>query len=149
MSNGEFKNDLKYGQKYEIKTQARLLELEYKIILVSQGYIPEYDFIAISPNGKEEKYEVKTTKREYQTIFIEFENGNGKPSGIHKTTSDKYIFVEVSKEEDENERYYMINTTKLKEIIKKKCLKVVKNKFKGEQGYLVKKNDVFLSSLEL
>ena len=151
MSNGNFKNDLSYGIKYEERTQSKIVDkYNYKIIKISQGNSPKYDFKALDKiNNKKLKYEVKTTSQEYQTVFIEFKNGNNKPSGINKTTSHFYIFVDVSKKEDDNEKYYLIQTIKLKKIIEENTIKIIPNRYKNAWGYIVKKNIIIAASVEL
>jgi hypothetical protein len=151
MSNGTFKNDLLYGIKYEERTQLKILDkYNYKIIKISQGNSPKYDFKALDKiNKKKIKYEVKTTSQEYQTIFIEFKNGDNEASGINKTTSHFYIFVDVSKNEDDNEKYYSIQTTKLKKIIEENTIKIIPNRYNNAWGYIVKKNIIIAASVEL
>jgi hypothetical protein len=151
MVNGIFKDDVKYGLKYELRTHQHIKDkYNYEIIKISQGNSPKYDFKALDRiNDKKIKYEVKTTRKEYTTVFIEYENSFGKPSGINKTEAHKYIFVDVSYDEDNNENYYMIDIILLKAIIIKHTIKHTINKFKGDKGYIINKDIIIASSVQL
>lgn len=142
MSN--FINDLRYGIIYENKAREKIVDkFHYKIIKISDGYEPRYDFKALNESiNKKIKYEVKTTKQQYNTIFIEFKNSTNKPSGIRLTTANYYIFVDVS----DDEQYYLIKTSILKEIIEKHTIKIALNYCKNAWGYIIDKNIIIGSS---
>lgn len=146
MSNN-FINDLRYGLLYESKARDKIIEkYNYKIIKISESYEPRYDFKAIDPiTNKKIKYEVKTTKQQYNTIFIEFKNSSNKPSGISLTTANYYIFVDIL----DDEQYYVIKTSILKEIIEKHTIKIAPNYCNNAWGYIIDKNIIIGSSVIL
>jgi hypothetical protein len=142
-----FINDLKYGLIYETKALNKIIDkYNYKIVKISDGYQPKYDFKLANINNKIIRYEVKTTQIEYSTIFIEFKNKNDKPTGINVSTAHYYIFVDVSKND---EQYYLIRTSILKKIIEKHTIKISPNKYKNSWGYIVDKNIIIGSSIIL
>jgi hypothetical protein len=145
MSN--FINDLKYGLIYETKALNKIIDkYKYKIVKISDGYEPKYDFKLATIDNKIIRYEVKTTKIAYSTIFIEFKNKDDKPSGISLSTAHYYIFVDVS---DDDEQYYLIRTSILKQIIEKHTIKISPNKYRNSWGYIVCKNIIIASSVQL
>jgi len=75
------------------------------------------------------KYEVKLDIASARTnnAFIEFIDGRGLPSGITTTTADKHIIIS-------NDIYYLIDTSILKNIIKKCNIATTKD---GTKGYIL------------
>jgi hypothetical protein len=137
-----FQKCLKFGQIFEKKAQAKLIEYyKNKYHIVNENNTYEYDFIL--SNGK--YYEVKycSLNNCNDTIFLETVAFD-KPSGINKTKADYYIFV--IKQKNVN----MFINTELLEFIKinvKKLIKIIKKElfskyFKDEkkEGYLIDVN---------
>jgi hypothetical protein len=152
MSSGQnnFKIDLNYGKKYELLTILKLQEkFNYKLVEIPNGKCEGYD-IKMSHEyfNKFIKFEVKTTRSEYETIFIEYSNKNNKPSGINNTTSNYYIFVDISYDE-EHINYYMIDINNLMDIIENETIKICSNKFNTAWGYLINKRTIINSSVQL
>jgi hypothetical protein len=75
------------------------------------------------------KYEVKLDRASKRTnnAFIEFRDGRGLPSGITTTTADKHIIIAI-------DIYYLIDTSILKEIIKKCNIAITGD---GTKGYIL------------
>lgn len=141
-----FHNDLELGLKYESRARDRIVDkYSYRIIKVSAGNEPRYDFKALNEKTNEKiRYEVKTTKQQYNTIFVEYQYKN-KPSGINSTTANYYIFVDVS----DDEQYYLIKTSLLKQIIEKHTMKIAPNYCKNAWGYIIDKDIIIGSSIIL
>jgi hypothetical protein len=146
-SNNIFIDDLKYGLKYEALAMNKIIDkYKYKIVKISDGYQPKYDFKLANMDNKMIRYEVKTTQMAYSTIFIEFKNKDGKPTGISLSTAHYYIFVDVSKND---EQYYVIETSLLKQIIELHTIRMSLNKYKNSVGYIIDKNIIIGSSVQL
>jgi hypothetical protein len=147
MSNNNFIYDVKFGKIYETKALNKIIDkYKYIIVKISDGYQPKYDFKLVTKDKKMIRYEVKTTQMAYSTIFIEFTNKNDKPSGISLSTAKYYIFVDVS---NNDEQYYLIKTSLLKQLIEKHLIKISPNKYKNSWGYIIDKNIVIASSIIL
>ena len=141
-----FKKDLAFGKIYEQKAIKKLINIGYKLIKTNDTY--KYDFKAETEEGIINNYEVKTTKKECPTIFIEFDNCKGKPTGISTTKANFYIFVEVSKNDANYENYYIISVDKLNKIIINHPLRISKNYFNNATGYIINKYIIFGSSTQ-
>jgi hypothetical protein len=143
-----FKIDLQYGKKYELLTALKLKEkFNYKLVEIPKGKCEGYDIKMIHFN-KFIKFEVKTNRQEYKTIFIEYAKNNNKPSGIFNTTSKYYIFVDISNDEAYI-KYYMIEVNILKDIINNETIKRQPNKFNTAWGFIINKYSIINSSVEL
>ena len=137
-----FKNCLSLGHQYEIYA-SELLEKSHgkKAVKFNRNY--KYDFC--DEDGT--KYEVKYDKRCNETgnIFVEF-SVNSKPSGVFRTEATKHIFM------TDKETAYMIDTEKLKEMIRDEKYKrvfqyIVCDKVIG--GYIFDKDVIFDSSIKI
>jgi hypothetical protein len=139
--------DLEYGLKYESRAREKKVDkYNYKIIKISEAYEPRYDFKAVNhETHKKIRYEVKTTRQQYNTIFIEY-HYNNKPSGINLTTAHFYAFVDIF---DDDEQYYVIRTSILKKIIETNTIKIVPNRYKNAWGFIIDKNIIVASSVVL
>ena len=115
-----FKNDLEFGQSYELEL---LKYIDYDKYIQSQGKFKPYD-IKIYKNDKITRYEVKSDRITYYTgnITIEYECFNN-PSGIATTRAKYYAYFVVKP----NNSYdlYIIPVKKIKQYIeRKKYLKI-------------------------
>jgi hypothetical protein len=146
--NNIFKTDLKYGKKYEHLAHTMLKE-KFNLLIVDEpkGNFKYYDVAMYDQfNKKYISFEIKTTRFEYSTIFIECCNKNNEPSGIEVSTADYYIFVDVSNDE-KNINYYIIKTDVLKQKILKKYIKKIRpNKWGTARGFVVKKTSIIGAS---
>jgi len=107
MSYNDFLDKLKKYTPYELIAADKICLLKFVSISgICKNY--KYDFMT-SDNIK---YEVKTDVMSLKTgnIFIEF-LGYGKPSGIATTEANFYII-------NDTVNYYLIETIKLKELVK-------------------------------
>lgn len=131
-----FYYNLEKYKPYEIEASRRIKN-KYNIDIKSFCDNNKYDFITTD----DIKYEVKTDEASKKTnnFFIEF-SGYKKPSGIATTESNYYI---LSNTVD----YYLIETGKLKELIKNNTFKIVKVKTNDTYGYLINKNIIILNSI--
>jgi hypothetical protein len=116
-----FKNDLKFGKKYEMEL---LKYLDYDIYKTKDGLFKEYD-LKIYKNNKSIRYEVKADRLSYKTnnIAIEYECSK-KDSGITKTTSKYYAYFIIKP--NDNYDLYIIPTKDIKTFIKEnKFIRIV------------------------
>ena len=114
VSKGDFFKELMVGQKYEKKAQVALIRyLNTDLNVVEERNDNLYDFQL--SNGK--TYEVKFDKMCSKTgnLFIETVS-RGKASGLTVSVADYYIFCIG----EEDTKFYMIETDKLREMIKNK-----------------------------
>jgi hypothetical protein len=117
-----FKNDLKFGKKYEMEL---LKYLDYDIYKTKDGLFKDYD-LKININQKSITYEVKADRLTYITnnIAIEYECSK-KDSGISTTKSDFYAYFIIKPNDDYD--LYIIPTIEIKNLIKLKQYKRVVN----------------------
>ena len=117
MKPNNFKNDLKFGNKYE---EEILEHLEYDSFEIMKGCFKPYD-ILLKHNNKEYKIEVKSDRLTHKTgnICIEFECSR-KPSGISTTQAGCWGYFEVINDKDMIYNLYIIPTKKIREDIEKK-----------------------------
>ena len=117
-----FKNDLKFGKKYEMEL---LKYLDYDIYKTKDGLFKEYD-LKIYKNNKAIRYEVKADRQSYKTnnFAIEYECSK-KDSGISTTKSDFYAYFIIKPNDDYD--LYIIPTIEIKNLIKLKQYKRVVN----------------------
>ena len=116
-----FKNDLKFGKKYEMEL---LKYLDYNIYETKDGLFKEYD-LKININQKSITYEVKADRLTYITnnIAIEYECSK-KDSGISTTKSDFYAYFIIKP--NDNYDLYIIPTEDIKTFIKEnKFIRIV------------------------
>jgi hypothetical protein len=116
-----FKNDLKFGKKYEMEL---LKYLDYDIYKTKDGLFKEYD-LKIYKNNKAIRYEVKADRLSYKTnnIAIEYECSK-KDSGITTTTSKYYAYFIIKP--NDNYDLYIIPTKDIKTFIKEnKYIRIV------------------------
>ena len=117
-----FKNDLKFGKKYEMEL---LKYLDYNIYETKDGLFKEYD-LKIKINQKSTTYEVKADRITYKTnnIAIEYECSK-KKSGISTTKSDFYAYFIIKP--NDNYDLYIIPTKDIKAFIKENKYKRIVN----------------------
>ena len=122
--NINFNELLELGLKYELKAQKIIMEnFNTKILNTCDNY--KYDFETIDNI----KYECKFDRKGIITnnFFIETNNYNCKKkkclkSGISKTISNYYILI-TDDEITKTINYYIIDTVKLKKLLRKKGIK--------------------------
>jgi hypothetical protein len=131
-----FYYNLEKYKPYEIEASRRI-KIKYNIDIKSFCDNNKYDFITTD----DIKYEVKTDEASKKTnnFFIEF-SGYNKPSGITTTESNYYILSNTID-------YYLIETSKLKELIQNNTFKIVKVKTNDTYGYLINKNIIISNSI--
>ena len=130
-----YKNLEKY-KVYEVEASKRI-QLKNKVEIKTYCNNYKYDF----KTTDNKTYEVKTEPMSLTTnnIFLEF-FAYGKPSGISTTESNYYIFCDTK-------IYFMIETIKLKELIKNNTYKIITTKDKLTLGYLIKKDIIIKHSI--
>ena len=113
-----FKNDLDFGNKYEIEL---LKYLDYDKYIQSKGKFKPYD-LKIYNNNKITRYEVKADRMTHYTgnIAIEYDCFN-KPSGITTTRASYYAYFVVKPNNEYD--YYIIPVKKIKKYITEKKYK--------------------------
>lgn len=117
MSYHNFKKDLCFGNKYEIK----LLEyIDYDRYKQALGNFKYYD-IKIYKNNEIFRYEVKADRMAYKTnnLCIEFYH-TGKPSGISTTKADFWAIFVINPLNSNEETLYIIPTQIIKDMIENK-----------------------------
>lgn len=87
-----WKDDLAFGKAYELLVP-EILEHEHEEVMQTEGNVPEYD-IRLRGGGQEVLYESKADRKAVYTgnIVIEFEKGDGTPSGIQVTTAAYWVY---------------------------------------------------------
>ena len=133
-----FQKYLEKFKKYEIEAGERIKN-KYNTQIKKWCNNANYDFKTIDNI----KYEVKTEPMSLKTnnFFIEF-FGYGKPSGISITKSNFYIISDTI-------HFYLIETNKLKEIIKNNTFKIISTKDNLTHGYLIMKNIIINNSIKI
>ena len=104
-----FQTDLTFGQVWEARSIKELSKTNDVVVQAPNRTYPYWDF-----KINDIKFESKADKYETGNMMIEY-SSRGKDSGIRTTTSDYYIYWFVT-----NERYYVIPTPVIKQMIKKK-----------------------------
>lgn len=124
-----FINDLKFGQKYELKlldllphdSFSHVVGISKKKDISLDGFNKNYD-LTITKDDKLTKYEVKSDRRAFKTLnlAIEFECRN-KPSGISCSEADIYAYFIIKP----NDLFdlYLIPVEDLKKMINEKKYK--------------------------
>jgi hypothetical protein len=132
MSNyDEFKKKLAIGQFWEVEAQKKVVEFyNNKISIMDECEDNRYDFIMSDNTSYEVKFDAMSLKT--GNVFVEIIQFN-KPSGLHVTLADKYIFVLPAKNADPE--YIMIDVSELKKVINYYDHRYYADKYKG--GYLV------------
>jgi hypothetical protein len=133
-----FKNDLKFGEKYEYLLKNHLYNIKHfeKI----EGKFSDYDIKTIDNNDNIICYEVKADKLAYKTnnIAIEYMSYN-KQSGINVTTADYWAYFIIN-----NNKYdlYIIPTNIIKDKINDKLYKLdcIGGEFKKSRLYIFSLN---------
>ena len=124
------------GDKYEWESQRRIIELNaVKIINVQNDdnyQYTHYDFKTSDGLTYEVKADLMSSKTNH--FFIEY-MGNAKPSGILITQADKHILISDNK-------YYLIDTSQLKNLISSRKYRTVSTRDKSTHGYLFPVDDV-------
>ena len=130
-----YKNLEKY-KVYEVEASKRI-QLKNNVDINNYCNNNKYDF----KTSDNKTYEVKTEPMSLTTnnIFLEF-FAYGKPSGISTTESNFYIFCDTK-------NYFMIDTLKVKELIKNNTFKIITTKDKLTFGYLIKKEIIVKHSV--
>lgn len=132
--NAKFKRDLKKGQKYErLATEY----FDYRSVHFPKGKFSDYDFIL----DNKLKIEVKSDIIASTTgnLAIEYKC-NGKPSGLHTTKSDFYVyFICHADKEDEA---FKIPTEELKSLCRKNGRKVSGGDRNASRMYLLHRDHI-------
>lgn len=111
-----FQTDLTFGQVWEARSIQELSKPNDVVVRAPNRTYPYWDF-----KINDVKYESKADKYETGNLMIEY-SSRGKDSGIRKTTSDFYVYWFIT-----NERYYLIPTKIINQMIKnKKYVKRIK-----------------------
>ena len=140
--NNVFKKKLKEAHIYE--KQAAIITSEYfNDYDISFNFDNKYDFVL---NNKQLKFEVKYDDMSNKTnnYFIEYESFY-KLSGISVSISDYYILTNSN-------NYYMIETKKLKQLIKDKKYKFIRksgDNVSNSTGYIFDINIINNESIKL
>lgn len=140
--NNEFKVKLKGAKIFE-KKAALIASKYFNDNNISFNDDNKYDFVL---NEKKLKFEVKCDDMSNKTnnYFVEYESFN-KLSGISVSKSDYYIFTNTY-------NYYMIETTKLKELINDKKYKYIRksgDNVSNSIGYIFDINIINNESIKL
>lgn len=138
-----FKEKLKMGQLYEQKAQDKIKNL-FKVSIITEQNETNYknvfyDFMTSDMISYEVKADLMSSKT--NNFFIEY-RGYNKKSGISITTATNHILIN-------NDKYYLILTSKIKELIKTNSYKKVSTKDGSTFGVLININDIIKFSIEI
>jgi hypothetical protein len=129
----DFKKKLAIGHYWEVVVQKKIVEFyNNRVKIMNECTDNKYDFMMSDGTKYEVKYDAMSLKT--GNVFVEIIQFN-KPSGLHVTIADKYIFVLPTKNADPE--YIMIDVVDLKKVIECYDHRYYSDKFKG--GYLVHK----------
>lgn len=133
----KFQNDLKEGEKYEMKLLDHIEHVKY---LKPKGYFKEYDLRIYHKNKRYKTYEVKSDKQIniFGNICIEYMCKN-KPSGINTSKAKYWAIFELK---GTSYRLYKIPSYIIRKFIEEKKYKrdCVGGDNKASKLYLFDKN---------
>lgn len=132
MTNNEyFKTQLRRGQEIEEKA-IKLIESKFNVKCIKRQDETNYKTVLYDFKTDDGlTYEVKADFASVRTnnFFIEYE-GYNKLSGITTTKADKHIL-------NSNDKYYIIKTKKLKQLIRDNDFKTIYTKYTETAGFLI------------
>ena len=132
MTNNEyFKQQLRRGQEIEEKA-IKLIESKFNVKCIKRQDETNYKTVLYDFKTDDNiKYEVKADFASVKTrnFFIEYE-GYKKLSGITITKADKHIL-------NSGNKYYIIKTKKLKQLIRDNDFKTIYTKYTETAGFLI------------